>query len=173
MAFAGAGCDLLTGVHCWPRTPSDPARGFHLMARCAHRAFHGQRMTLMLTVMAVVTVGFPLAPERRRSRAGRVPRRVVCLPVLISGTALVERIVPAAELTEGITWTSTGMALGWRWQCLHPDHHRFLGRAHRPPAHRGCAIAACAVSWVGARTVHRAELRALDIIAAKPPPSTA
>ena len=31
----------------------------------------------------------------------------------------------------------------------------------------GCAIAACAASWAGSRGVHRAEVRALEIIAAK------
>ncbi|WP_107073024.1 MFS transporter [Streptomyces rubellomurinus] len=33
-------------------------------------------------------------------------------PTLISAMALVERLVPAAQLTEGMTWTTTGLALG-------------------------------------------------------------
>ncbi|WAL74178.1 MFS transporter [Kitasatospora sp. YST-16] len=33
-------------------------------------------------------------------------------PTLITSMALVERLVPAAQLTEGMTWTTTGLALG-------------------------------------------------------------
>ncbi|AUG80003.1 MFS transporter [Kitasatospora sp. MMS16-BH015] len=33
-------------------------------------------------------------------------------PTLITAMALVERLVPAAQLTEGMTWTTTGMAAG-------------------------------------------------------------
>ncbi|WP_051837959.1 MFS transporter [Streptomyces sp. NRRL WC-3742] len=33
-------------------------------------------------------------------------------PTLISAMALVERLVPASQLTEGMTWTTTGLALG-------------------------------------------------------------
>ncbi len=33
-------------------------------------------------------------------------------PTLITAMALVERLVPAAKLTEGMTWTTTGLAIG-------------------------------------------------------------
>ncbi|KQV21229.1 MULTISPECIES: MFS transporter [unclassified Kitasatospora] len=33
-------------------------------------------------------------------------------PTLITAMALVERLIPAAKLTEGMTWTTTGLALG-------------------------------------------------------------
>ncbi|BFV56936.1 MFS transporter [Kitasatospora sp. CMC57] len=33
-------------------------------------------------------------------------------PMLITAMALVERLIPAAKLTEGMTWTTTGLALG-------------------------------------------------------------
>ncbi len=33
-------------------------------------------------------------------------------PIMITAMALVERLVPAAQLTEGMTWTTTGLALG-------------------------------------------------------------
>ncbi|AUY49564.1 MFS transporter [Streptomyces sp. CB01881] len=33
-------------------------------------------------------------------------------PTLITAMALVERLVPASQLTEGMTWTTTGLALG-------------------------------------------------------------
>ncbi|MBV6701451.1 MFS transporter [Kitasatospora aureofaciens] len=37
---------------------------------------------------------------------------VAISPTLISAMALVERLVPAAQLTEGMAWTTTGLALG-------------------------------------------------------------
>ncbi|MER7752878.1 MFS transporter [Kitasatospora sp. NPDC097643] len=37
---------------------------------------------------------------------------VAISPTLISAMALVERLVPAAQLTEGMSWTTTGLALG-------------------------------------------------------------
>ncbi|GAA1412911.1 MFS transporter [Kitasatospora putterlickiae] len=37
---------------------------------------------------------------------------VAISPTLITAAALVERLVPAAQLTEGMTWTITGLAMG-------------------------------------------------------------
>ncbi len=130
--------------------------------------YHGRRMTLMLTVMAVVTLGFPLAPNVMVLGPVAFLAGLSVSPVLISGTALVERIVPAAQLTEGITWTSTGLALGLALSVpvsgviidSRGAHVAYLVTA-------GCAVVACAVSWAGSSTVHRAEVRALDIIAGK------
>jgi len=132
--------------------------------------FHGRRMTAMLTLMAVVTLGFPLAPNVATLAPVAFLAGLSVSPVLISGTALVERIVPSAQLTEGITWTSTGMALGMAVATpasgvlidSHGARVAYLVTA-------GCALAACAVSWIGRRSVHRAELDALEIIAAKTP----
>jgi MFS family permease len=33
-------------------------------------------------------------------------------PTMVTAMGLIERLVPRARLTEGITWTSTGMAVG-------------------------------------------------------------
>jgi len=130
--------------------------------------FHGRRMTAMLTMMAVVTLGFPLAPNVAVLAPVAFLAGLSVSPVLIAGTALVERIVPSAQLTEGITWTSTGLALGLAVATpvsgviidAHGAHVAYLVTA-------GCALAACAVSWLGGRGVHRAEQHALQIIAAK------
>jgi MFS family permease len=131
-------------------------------------AFHGRRMTAMLTMMAVVTLGFPLAPTVVALAPVAFLAGLSVSPVLIAGTALVERIVPSTQLTEGITWTSTGMALGLALATpvsgviidAHGAHVAYLVTA-------GCAVAACAVSWIGGRSVHRAEEHALEVIAAK------
>ena len=130
--------------------------------------FHGRRMTLMLTVMAAVTLGFPLAPSVMVLGPVAFLAGLSVSPVLIAGTALVERIVPAAQLTEGITWTSTGLALGLAVSVpvsgviidSRGAHIAYLVTA-------GCALCACAISLAGSATVHRAEVRALDIIARK------
>jgi predicted MFS family arabinose efflux permease len=37
---------------------------------------------------------------------------LACSPVLISAFSLVERLVPAARLTEGLVWTNAGLSLG-------------------------------------------------------------
>jgi MFS family permease len=130
--------------------------------------FHGRRMTHMLTMMAVVTIGFPLAPSVMVLAPVAFMAGLSVSPVLISGTALVERIVPSAQLTEGITWTSTGMALGLALSV--PASGVIIDSQGARWAYllaAGCAVAACGLSWLGSRTVHRAEVRALDIIAAK------
>jgi MFS family permease len=132
--------------------------------------FHGRRMTHMLTAMAVVTVGFPIAPNVTALAVVAFLAGLSVSPVLISGTALVERIIPNAQLTEGITWTSTGMALGLALATpasgaiidAQGAHIAYLVTA-------GCAILACATSWAGSSVVHRAEVRALEIIAARSP----
>jgi MFS family permease len=136
--------------------------------------FHGRRMTRMLSVMAVVTLGFPLAPNAMVLAPVAFLAGLSVSPVLISGTALVERIVPAEQLTEGITWTSTGLALGLAVAI--PASGIIIDSAGAHVAYlvtAGCALAACAVSWLGLRTTHDAEVRALAIIAAKSGPPAA
>lgn len=130
--------------------------------------FHGRRMTHMLTLMAVVTLGFPLAPNVMVLGPVALLAGLSVSPVLISGTALVERIVPSSQLTEGITWASTGMALGLALAV--PTSGIIIDSQGARLAYvltAACAVAACAISWIGSTTVHRAEVRALDIIAAK------
>ncbi|MEI2784794.1 MAG: MFS transporter [Candidatus Nanopelagicales bacterium] len=130
--------------------------------------FHGRRMTQALTLMALVTVGFPLAPNAAVLAPIALLAGLSVSPVLISGTALVERIVPARQLTEAITWTSTGMALGIAIAApvsgalidTRGAHVAYLVTA-------GCAIVAWIISLAASRTTHQAEVRALAIIAAK------
>lgn len=130
--------------------------------------FHGRRMILMLTGMAVVTFGFPMAPSVMALAPVALLAGLAVSPVLISGTALTERIVPSAQLTEGITWTSTGLALGLAISApasgmvidAHGAHLAYLVTA-------GCAVAASVIAWSGSHTLHAAEERALAIIASK------
>ncbi|WP_078891484.1 MFS transporter [Streptomyces sp. NRRL S-350] len=62
---------------------------------------------LLLVAHAVRGVGGLVAVGGALLIAG-----IAISPTLISAMALVERLVPAAQLTEGMTWTTTGLALG-------------------------------------------------------------
>lgn len=130
--------------------------------------FHGLRMTQGLTVMAVVTLGFPFAGNAVVLAPIAFLAGLSVSPVLISGTALVERIVPARQLTEAITWTSTGMALGIAVAA--PVSGALIDSRGAHTAYwvtAGCAIAAWLVSLSAMRVTRQAEVRALEIIAAK------
>ncbi|MBD0692226.1 MFS transporter [Streptomyces sp. CBMA123] len=62
---------------------------------------------LLLVAHAVHGIGGLVAVGAALLVAG-----VAISPTLITAMALVERLVPAAQLTEGMTWTTTGLALG-------------------------------------------------------------
>ena len=71
-------------------------------------------------------------------------------------------------MTEGITWTSTGLALGLAVAA--PVSGALIDSAGAHIAYlvtAGCAVAACLVSVAAMRITHRAEISALEVIAAK------
>jgi predicted MFS family arabinose efflux permease len=130
--------------------------------------FHGRRMNLMLIGMAVVTSGLPLAGTAALLAPLAFLAGLAVAPVLISGTALVERIVLSSQLTEGITWTITGLALGVAVSAPVAGaviDTRGAGTAYLVTS--GCAVIACATAWASSRTVHRAEVEALAAITDK------
>ncbi|MER8186263.1 MFS transporter [Kitasatospora sp. NPDC094015] len=72
-----------------------------------------------VAVMAVSMVPLVVVASTLRGTAGLVAIGAALFlaglsisPTLITAMALVERLVPAAQLTEGMTWTTTGLALG-------------------------------------------------------------
>ncbi|MER5638749.1 MFS transporter [Kitasatospora sp. NPDC002227] len=72
-----------------------------------------------IAAMAVSMLPLVLVAELLRGTAGLVGiggalflAGMSISPTLITAMALVERLVPAAQLTEGMTWTTTGLALG-------------------------------------------------------------
>ncbi|MEO7124850.1 MAG: MFS transporter [Nakamurella sp.] len=67
---------------------------------------------LMLGLLAVVVVPLPLLTSIPLLAIGALVAGVAVAPVLISGMALIERIVPAARLTESMSWPSAGLAVG-------------------------------------------------------------
>ncbi|MGV9267118.1 MFS transporter [Kitasatospora sp. NPDC003701] len=62
---------------------------------------------LLLVAESVQGVGGLMAVGAALLVAG-----IAISPTLITAMALVERLVPASQLTEGMTWTTTGLALG-------------------------------------------------------------
>ena len=67
---------------------------------------------LSVAVLAVVTLPLPFLPNLVWVGGGLMLAGVACSPALISGMSLVERIVPAHRLTETMSWTGSGMAVG-------------------------------------------------------------
>ncbi|MTD17396.1 MFS transporter [Nakamurella sp. YIM 132087] len=65
-----------------------------------------------VVVLAVITSPMPFLESTVLLGIGLFVAGLACSPVLITGTSLVERIVPEHRLTEAISWTSSGMAMG-------------------------------------------------------------
>ena len=65
-----------------------------------------------IAALAVVTLPLPFLPNIWWIGGGLMLAGVACSPALISGMSLVERIVPAHRLTETMSWTGSGMAVG-------------------------------------------------------------
>lgn len=65
-----------------------------------------------LAALAVVTFPLPFLNSVWLLGAGLFVAGIACSPALISGTALLERIVPAEQLTEAMAWISSGLAVG-------------------------------------------------------------
>ncbi len=63
-------------------------------------------------MLGVVTLPIPFLGSVWALGAGALVAGVAVAPVLISGMALVERIVPAARLTESMSWASSGLSVG-------------------------------------------------------------
>lgn len=71
-----------------------------------------RQFLFMLSVMAVVTFPLPLLGTVWLLGLGALVAGIAVAPVLISGMALIERIVPMSRLTESMSWPSAGLAVG-------------------------------------------------------------
>ncbi|WP_051966619.1 MFS transporter [Kitasatospora mediocidica] len=79
----------------------------------------GQRFRVGVSLMAVSMVPLVLVASWCTGVAGLVAlggalfvAGLSISPTMITAMGLVERLVPAAQLTEGMTWTTTGLAMG-------------------------------------------------------------
>ncbi|GGQ83927.1 MFS transporter [Kitasatospora griseola] len=107
---------------------SGPVLAVYALGSCLAGAVFGtlkpagsmaRRFLIGVTVMAVGMVPLILAAQLMDGTAALIGvgtalflSGLAISPTLITAMALVERLVPAAQLTEGMTWTTTGMALG-------------------------------------------------------------
>ncbi len=66
----------------------------------------------VLILMGIVTFPLPLLGSVWLLGIGALVAGVATAPVLISGMALIERIVPMSRLTESMSWPSAGLAVG-------------------------------------------------------------
>jgi predicted MFS family arabinose efflux permease len=78
----------------------------------AIRASLAKQFMVSVTALAVVTAPLPFLNTIWLLAIGLFVAGVACSPVLISGMALIERVVPSGRLTEAMTWASSGLAVG-------------------------------------------------------------
>lgn len=78
----------------------------------ALRATLLKQFVVMLALLAVVTLPLPWLTSIPLLAVGALVAGVAVAPVLISGVSLIERIVPAARLTESMSWPTAGLAVG-------------------------------------------------------------
>ncbi|HEY5883003.1 MAG TPA: MFS transporter, partial [Nakamurella sp.] len=71
-----------------------------------------RQFMIATAVLAVVTAPLPFLPQVWQIAAGLFVAGVACSPVLISGMAFVERVVPGGRLTESMAWVTSGVAVG-------------------------------------------------------------
>jgi predicted MFS family arabinose efflux permease len=70
-------------------------------------------MLIGATVMTATVVALPFVGPTPLLAVLLVLAGVGIAPTLISGFSLVERIVPASAVTEGLTWATTGLVIGF------------------------------------------------------------
>jgi len=78
----------------------------------ALRASLLRQFMTMVTALAVVTAPLPFLDTVWLVAIGLFVAGIACSPVLISGMALIERIVPPHRMTESMAWATSGLAVG-------------------------------------------------------------
>jgi MFS family permease len=71
-----------------------------------------RQFVAMLVLLSLVVLPLPMLTSIPLLSVGALIAGVAVAPVLISGIALVERIVPTARLTESMSWSTAGLAVG-------------------------------------------------------------
>src|SRR5699024_7350348 len=121
----------------------------------------------MLAVMAVVTFPLPLLGSVWLLAIGALVAGIAVAPVLISGMALIERIVPMSRLTESMSWPSAGIAVGL---ALASPLAGVIVDAHSASVAywitAGCAVLAAVTGFAQLGSLRRANAAATERIAA-------
>jgi len=71
-----------------------------------------RQFVVSVCALAVVTLPLPFLGNVWLIGGGLMLAGLACSPALISGMSLLERIVPGHRLTEAMTWTGSGIAVG-------------------------------------------------------------
>lgn len=126
-----------------------------------------RQLLFMLGVLALVVLPLPFLPTVPLLAVGALVAGVAVAPVLISGMALIERIVPASRLTESMSWPSAGIAVGL---ALSSPVAGIIVDSHDASTAYfvmvGCAFAAAGVGALQAWPLRRANRAAAARIAA-------
>ncbi len=124
-----------------------------------------RQFVIATAALALVTAPLPFLDTVWLLAIGLFVAGVACSPVLISGMALIERIVPSGRLTESMTWASSGLAVGIATAT--PLAGVVIDRAGPQTAY--WVTSACAVgALIIAVLVFRSLRRALDDAEARP-----
>ena len=71
-----------------------------------------RQFVIATAVLALVTAPLPFLPQVWQIAIGLFVAGIACSPVLISGMAFIERVVPTGRLTESMAWVTSGVAVG-------------------------------------------------------------
>jgi MFS family permease len=120
----------------------------------------------VLSALAVVTLPLPWLNSLPLLGLGALVAGIAVAPVLISGMALIERIVPTARLTESMSWASAGLTVGL---AIASPIAGVIVDAHSASVAywitSGCAIGAAVAAWSLVGSLRRADRLARDQIA--------
>lgn len=122
-----------------------------------------RQFIVSVMILAVVTLPLPFLGNLWLVGAGLILAGVACSPALISGMALLERVVPVHRLTEALSWSFSGMAVGIAMAT--PLAGRVIDTAGPSAAYwvtSGCAILAALVGLAVRGTLSRALRQAPD-----------
>jgi len=117
-----------------------------------------RQYTVAIALLAVVTLPLPFLDEVWLVAIGLFVAGIACSPVLISGMALIERIVPSTRLTESMSWASSGLAVGIATAT--PLAGVIIDRSGAGMAYwvtSGCAIGALLIALIVLPSVRRAQ----------------
>lgn len=73
----------------------------------------GRQVMVLAGILAVALLLAPFSPSILFLAAATTVAGVAVAPTLIALFSLTERLVPAHQLTEGLTWTNSGLAVGF------------------------------------------------------------
>lgn len=116
-----------------------------------------QQFRVYLLGLALVSLPFPFLQSPLLLGVFSFVAGFAVAPTLITGFALVERLVPSIRLTEGLTVVMAGLTVGFAFGAAASGPLiDAVGAATAYWVLTGCAFAACVVGWAGGRRLDRA-----------------